>query len=165
FFSSRRRHTRFSRDWSSDVCSSDLRADLGQGRPRRDRDVHRPLTGTLVVGRRREHLVQPGPPVVPGAIPDAADERERDQHSEERPEPSPLAPLAISTFPPGRSSLLGEDIAVAHSGSTHTSSPGARPDDRSKSSAPCRMLTAAAWSTVDLPRRADTPLARIALAA
>src|SRR5690606_40533789 len=28
FFPSRRRHTRFSRDWSSDVCSS----DLGDGR-------------------------------------------------------------------------------------------------------------------------------------
>src|SRR5690606_40655552 len=29
FFSSRRRHTRFSRDWSSDVCSSDLdRVDI-----------------------------------------------------------------------------------------------------------------------------------------
>src|SRR5690606_17293102 len=28
FFSSRRRHTRFSRDWSSDVCSSDLPADV-----------------------------------------------------------------------------------------------------------------------------------------
>src|SRR5690606_39891672 len=27
FFSSRRRHTRFSRDWSSDVCSSDLQRD------------------------------------------------------------------------------------------------------------------------------------------
>src|SRR5690606_39607811 len=27
FFSSRRRHTRFSRDWSSDVCSSDLICD------------------------------------------------------------------------------------------------------------------------------------------
>src|SRR5690606_41862959 len=27
FFSSRRRHTRFSRDWSSDVCSSDLSLD------------------------------------------------------------------------------------------------------------------------------------------
>src|SRR5690606_41061397 len=27
FFSSRRRHTRFSRDWSSDVCSSDLSAE------------------------------------------------------------------------------------------------------------------------------------------
>src|SRR5688572_32082109 len=28
FFSSRRRHTRFDCDWSSDVCSSDLTADL-----------------------------------------------------------------------------------------------------------------------------------------
>src|SRR5690606_40250358 len=28
FVSSRRRHTRFSRDWSSDVCSSDLADDL-----------------------------------------------------------------------------------------------------------------------------------------
>src|SRR5690606_40746188 len=28
FFSSRRRHTRFSRDWSSDVCSSDLDAGI-----------------------------------------------------------------------------------------------------------------------------------------
>src|SRR5690606_40183890 len=32
FFSSRRRHTRFSRDWSSDVCSSDL---AGRGLPER----------------------------------------------------------------------------------------------------------------------------------
>src|SRR5690606_41123805 len=34
FYSSRRRHTRFSRDWSSDVCSSDLldaANRLGQG--------------------------------------------------------------------------------------------------------------------------------------
>src|SRR5205809_2443425 len=28
FFSSRRRHTRCSRDWSSDVCSSDLDGDM-----------------------------------------------------------------------------------------------------------------------------------------
>src|SRR3989442_11892824 len=28
FFSSRRRHTRCGRDWSSDVCSSDLRFDF-----------------------------------------------------------------------------------------------------------------------------------------
>src|SRR2546422_4068767 len=33
FFSSRRRHTRCSRDWSSDVCSSDL-SDSLRGRPR-----------------------------------------------------------------------------------------------------------------------------------
>src|SRR2546429_9924373 len=32
FFSSRRRHTRCSRDWSSDVCSSDLQRD--DARPR-----------------------------------------------------------------------------------------------------------------------------------
>src|SRR3712207_1855922 len=34
FFSSRRRHTRYWRDWSSDVCSSDLRR-LGSRRRRR----------------------------------------------------------------------------------------------------------------------------------
>src|SRR2546430_15794791 len=31
FFSSRRRHTRFDCDWSSDVCSSDLLATIRQG--------------------------------------------------------------------------------------------------------------------------------------
>src|SRR5690606_40461557 len=33
FFSSRRRHTRFSRDWSSDVCSSDLAVPAAARRP------------------------------------------------------------------------------------------------------------------------------------
>src|SRR3712207_8784321 len=33
FFSSRRRHTRYWRDWSSDVCSSDLLGLLGRDRP------------------------------------------------------------------------------------------------------------------------------------
>src|SRR5690349_23198498 len=38
FFSSRRRHTRSLRDWSSDVCSSDLiRFTCGAGLLRRDR--------------------------------------------------------------------------------------------------------------------------------
>src|SRR5256886_9784910 len=31
FFSSRRRHTRFDCDWSSDVCSSDLTFHVGSG--------------------------------------------------------------------------------------------------------------------------------------
>src|SRR5699024_41965 len=31
FFSSRRRHTRSKRDWSSDVCSSDLKEGFGKG--------------------------------------------------------------------------------------------------------------------------------------
>src|SRR5207249_8895546 len=33
FFSSRRRHTRSKRDWSSDVCSSDLQASARTSRP------------------------------------------------------------------------------------------------------------------------------------
>src|SRR5690606_40580655 len=49
-FSSRRRHTRFSRDWSSDVCSSDLRparpcrevGEGGQGEKRtQNKNIHR----------------------------------------------------------------------------------------------------------------------------
>src|SRR5882757_10719897 len=33
FFSSRRRHTRYWRDWSSDVCSSDLCVSAGEALP------------------------------------------------------------------------------------------------------------------------------------
>src|SRR6476620_959945 len=42
FFSSRRRHTRYGRDWSSDVCSSDLERtedDAGGAELQRDADV------------------------------------------------------------------------------------------------------------------------------
>src|SRR5690606_40024504 len=45
FFSSRRRHTRFSRDWSSDVCSSDLERDY--------------LTEGFYAPRREDELVCP----------------------------------------------------------------------------------------------------------
>src|SRR5699024_12719922 len=41
FFSSRRRHTRSKRDWSSDVCSSDLRIALDAGRLGVHGDGHR----------------------------------------------------------------------------------------------------------------------------
>src|ERR1041385_9183698 len=41
FFSSRRRHTRCSRDWSSDVCSSDLPCRGRRGRPGNLRHVVR----------------------------------------------------------------------------------------------------------------------------
>src|SRR5690606_40983005 len=58
FFSSRRRHTRFSRDWSSDVCSSDLdKPSTGRFRGQGNwRPVHgdvgwRPVAGLLVEGR------------------------------------------------------------------------------------------------------------------
>src|SRR5690606_40841467 len=65
FFSSRRRHTRFSRDWSSDVCSSDLADRLEVG----DDPVHgehavggdEPEAG---VGRRLELPLEVGHVVV-----------------------------------------------------------------------------------------------------
>src|SRR5439155_9227412 len=38
FFSSRRRHTRWPRDWSSDVCSSDLYAQMHIAGPKRNFD-------------------------------------------------------------------------------------------------------------------------------
>src|SRR5690606_22796888 len=47
FFSSRRRHTRFSRDWSSDVCSSDLEPDRCE-----DPHVERLLEGFAFLAAR-----------------------------------------------------------------------------------------------------------------
>src|SRR3712207_9445589 len=38
--SSRRRHTRYWRDWSSDVCSSDLEDAEDEGEPHGDQPVH-----------------------------------------------------------------------------------------------------------------------------
>src|SRR5258707_13129643 len=62
-FSSRRRHTRYWRDWSSDVCSSDLgrrrdhrRAGAGRGRLRRAARQQRPeaLAVLRLAGGRSE---------------------------------------------------------------------------------------------------------------
>src|SRR6266496_5432893 len=51
FFSSRRRHTSSLRDWSSDVCSSDLARDQARqilgGRRYKPADVPRPFEGVL----------------------------------------------------------------------------------------------------------------------
>src|SRR5699024_11683748 len=50
FFSSRRRHTRSKRDWSSDVCSSDLHAHRQQhvgGQKDRDRFIFTAIAHTL----------------------------------------------------------------------------------------------------------------------
>src|SRR2546429_6437581 len=52
FFSSRRRHTRCSRDWSSDVCSSDLGPTLVV-----DSSVHgQEITGTLAIKKLLREL-------------------------------------------------------------------------------------------------------------
>src|SRR5690606_41162541 len=63
FFSSRRRHTRFSRDWSSDVCSSDLGISAdnrqcerppGSGRLRLVPAQRKPVEPALRLRRRSE---------------------------------------------------------------------------------------------------------------
>src|SRR5690606_17440833 len=46
FFSSRRRHTRFSRDWSSDVCSSDLESQPSP-EPTKAQDAEEPIPEDL----------------------------------------------------------------------------------------------------------------------
>src|SRR5207237_7746805 len=54
FFSSRRRHTRFKCDWSSDVCSSDLAGDFLMGAPDAEEDerpVHRVYVSEFSIGR------------------------------------------------------------------------------------------------------------------
>src|SRR5439155_12594419 len=64
FFSSRRRHTRWPRDWSSDVCSSDL---VGQPRRRQLAMVEPPgrRSISLADGRAR-----PAAPASPAGRPD-----------------------------------------------------------------------------------------------
>src|SRR5438067_11782428 len=52
FFSSRRRHTRSKRDWSSDVCSSDLFQRVGQrGRRARRADRRAGNAANLYIAR------------------------------------------------------------------------------------------------------------------
>src|SRR5690606_40858213 len=55
----RRRHTRFSRDWSSDVCSSDLPDDASAVRLEQLRRSYAPLFAMLgSQGVERESVVQ-----------------------------------------------------------------------------------------------------------
>src|SRR2546422_10811751 len=58
FFSSRRRHTRCSRDWSSDVCSSDLKTDMG---PVASLDQEKKVLDYIEIGRKEgDHLLTGG---------------------------------------------------------------------------------------------------------
>src|SRR5205085_1701159 len=66
FFSSRRRHTRFDCDWSSDVCSSDLRPHHGDSRDR--------------VGERHQRRVQQARDAADHPQPDERRQHEHEQH-------------------------------------------------------------------------------------
>src|SRR3989442_2218340 len=52
FFSSRRRHTRCGRDWSSDVCSSDLLAGIGINHI--DHAAKHPYTQQFTIGVQQQ---------------------------------------------------------------------------------------------------------------
>ena len=57
FFSSGRRHTRCSRDWSSDVCSSDLEVADGQdARNKFSKDWTARIMGIVVVGSEERRV-------------------------------------------------------------------------------------------------------------
>src|SRR5207302_3984649 len=72
FFSSRRRHTRFSRDWSSDECSSDLGTTLVVSS---DRGIYRSNDGGETWVQKEDNLpihIEAGPlardPNDPGVV-------------------------------------------------------------------------------------------------
>src|SRR5690625_2757144 len=73
FFSSRRRHTRWPRDWSSDVCSSDLTRTEpdGHARPADSADVRRHRD--LIRGRAHPVVAVPRPGRPPHGIRTRAD--------------------------------------------------------------------------------------------
>src|SRR6266581_2768392 len=70
FLSSRRRHTRWTGDWSSDVCSSDLGGDRlvdDGGAGKRSTAMHHPVTHRVNAGQPAEEL--PELPGVRAAVP------------------------------------------------------------------------------------------------
>src|SRR3712207_7643920 len=80
FFSSRRRHTRYWRDWSSDVCSSDLNR-------RSVVEQLEWLAGEQLIARLLGANVDPEPPALvqqPEAQPGKGRGQARSERSEER---------------------------------------------------------------------------------
>src|SRR5690606_40806247 len=80
FFSSRRRHTRFSRDWSSDVCSS----DLSRSRGAQPSDLEGFVPGTLSLESVHHHHARAADILVDPAWSDAVNEYGYAGRSEER---------------------------------------------------------------------------------
>src|SRR5438445_13657381 len=69
FFSSRRRHTRYWRDWSSDVCSSDLTGDVffnGGVYPYIDGSTGGRIDGMIEAADRLLNLADADTKIVPG---------------------------------------------------------------------------------------------------
>src|SRR5439155_3986362 len=94
FFSSRRRHTRWPRDWSSDVCSSDLDKVHGIADARVGPD-----TGVPEVVERTENVV-----MVAGRESELQERRCRDLAGGAPPEEATLEQILLAA-PPGRRDL------------------------------------------------------------
>src|SRR2546427_12635171 len=80
FFSSRRRHTRFDCDWSSDVCSSDLGSvNIAIGKAKTALNFKRPTKALedLVAGGRQVFLALEGITPLQGGLPVVARSEER----------------------------------------------------------------------------------------
>src|SRR5437870_10010638 len=107
FFSSRRRHTRWPRDWSSDVCSSDLGL-LATELVAREADDGEALRGVLLL-KRLERRVLRG---------EAALARDVDEHERLALEVGELGVFAREGLEIGRASCRerGCEVVVAGSG-------------------------------------------------
>src|SRR5206468_6651221 len=68
FFSSRRRHTRSDRDWSSDVCSSDLTTSSRAERKQEQDEVRRHLEEFVRSRVGVEAFVEPRTTVTPPTV-------------------------------------------------------------------------------------------------
>src|SRR5690625_5668091 len=105
FFSSRRRHTRWPRDWSSDVCSSDLVEDVGVGGETARLvalglleplgHVDGGVDGQAVVARGENGVVV-GPTVGPDRVPDREGDPEEALARDQPVTGQPLHPVAVA---------------------------------------------------------------------
>src|SRR5439155_27244021 len=127
FFSSRRRHTRWPRDWSSDVCSSDLGTREAPGKliERQQRhelpELHTDRCRERDGGQPAEQGTEGDPPL-PGMFRRGQGERPRQRRERERRErahPEEVVPAeecAERREVPVKIELPGEELLGAHLG-------------------------------------------------
>src|SRR2546427_145760 len=113
FFSSRRRHTRFDCDWSSDVCSSDLHDGLGDDLLQRRQPLVLPVDGLEIVvpethRTESEYCEDRQPDVVIGQI--GPEERRNDDREEDQDAPHGRR-AALDLVPAG--AVLADPLANA----------------------------------------------------
>src|SRR6266478_8448553 len=177
FFSSRRRHTRFDCDWSSDVCSSDLPRDAAAGvedlllagvervAVRADLDVDRAAGSGAPRGERVPAAARHGGDVVLGVnvslhvtTPASSGRRVAPQDGNR------YRMIAASSVPDRETIFPGVEFPLAVAGQRVVRTP-ARLRNRAWSSAPAGGTRRCSWSCVAAPSAARAPAAARARAA